>query len=424
MPIKIIKQLINGEYIFQGNTVQVPLKSVVIDNNLAQQAGDLLTGCGLSGKALIVSDETTHAALGSKIEVALNGATSKGAQKKDLVSLVLENGVKADIETVANIKSATSGVDFIIAVGSGTINDLCKYASHLVGKPYAVFGTAPSMNGYGSSNASITALGHKKTLPAQLPQGIFLDLDVLAKAPPRLIRSGLGDSLCRSTAQADWLLSHLLLDTFYTNLPFALLKDFEGDLFANSKALMSGDIEIMRLLAGTLVLSGFGMYLAGGSYPASQGEHMIAHIMEMAYGNTMPHSYHGEQIGITTLTMSKLQEDRVQTLGFIVKEEVLPESFAGFFSAEIEKECRAEYKTKQFTKERLDSINHNIQNNMNDIAQRISSIMLPHDFLQKTLNDAGCSLNPEDIGWNKVDYEKAVAFAKFSRGRFTFLDLI
>ena len=101
----------------------------------------------------------------------------------------------------------------LIAVGSGTINDLCKYAAHLDRKPYAVFGTAPSMNGYTSANAAITVNGLKKSLAATMPAGVFLDLAVLAAAPPRMIRSGLGDSLCRPTAQADWLLSHRLTAT-------------------------------------------------------------------------------------------------------------------------------------------------------------------------------------------------------------------
>ena len=30
-----------------------------------------------------------------------------------------------------------------------------------------------------------------------------------------MIRSGLGDSLCRPTAQADWLLAHMLFDRRY-----------------------------------------------------------------------------------------------------------------------------------------------------------------------------------------------------------------
>ena len=60
--------------------------------------------------------------------------------------------------------------DALVAVGSGTINDLCKYAAAKDGKPYVVFATAPSMNGYTSMNAAITVDGHKKTLPAATPR--------------------------------------------------------------------------------------------------------------------------------------------------------------------------------------------------------------------------------------------------------------
>ena len=70
---------------------------------------------------------------------------------------------------------ATAPADALIAVGSGTINDLCKYASALDRKPYVVFGTAPSMNGYTSVNAAITVGGLKKSLTAQAPAGAFLD---------------------------------------------------------------------------------------------------------------------------------------------------------------------------------------------------------------------------------------------------------
>src|SRR6185295_9183520 len=124
---------------------------------------------------------------------------------------------------------------------------------------YVVFATAPSMNGYTSMNAAITIDGHKKTLPAAAPLGVFMDLEVLAAAPPRMIRAGLGDSLCRSTAQADWLLSHHLLGTPYRHAPFALLADDEPALLDAPEALLRGDLDAMRALARTLVLSGLGM---------------------------------------------------------------------------------------------------------------------------------------------------------------------
>jgi len=91
------------------------------------------------------------------------------------------------------------------------------------------------MNGYTSVNAAITVNGHKKSLPAQAPRGAFFDLAILTAAPARLIRSGLGDSLCRSTSQADWLLAHLLLDKPYRQLPYALLEEDEKLLFDQSQ---------------------------------------------------------------------------------------------------------------------------------------------------------------------------------------------
>lgn len=391
--------------------VSVPVKSVLIDVGLAACVADLIKESGLSGAALVVSDVNTNEVLAGKITASL-GANS----------LVLENGVKADISNVEKIKEAAGSVDYIVAVGSGTINDLCKYASFLIGKPYVVLGTAPSMNGYGSANASITVAGHKKTLKAHLPSGIFLDLDVLAKAPVRLIRSGLGDSVCRSTAQADWLLSHLLLDTYYNEVPFELLKPFEEELFTNSAALVNGDVAAMRLLASTLVLSGFGMYIAGGSYPASQGEHMIAHTMEMAYGDSLPHSYHGEQIAVTTLEMAKIQEEMCQVSGLRFQNSIFPDTCN--LQPDTLNECQQEYAAKQFSPEKLDEINHRLAKSWGDIAQKILEITIPYNTIYNALKSAGCPLEAKDIGWQTEEYKKAVNFAKYTRDRFTFLDLV
>ena len=107
--------------------------------------------------------------------------------------------------------------DGVVAVGSGVLNDSCKHATFLDGRRYAVFGTAASMNGYGASTASVTlASGLKTSLPSHAPRGIFLDLAVSAAAPTWLSAAGLGDSLCRSTAQIDWWASHRLFGTFYS----------------------------------------------------------------------------------------------------------------------------------------------------------------------------------------------------------------
>jgi glycerol-1-phosphate dehydrogenase [NAD(P)+] len=120
----------------------------------------------------VVSDPTTREVLGARVERAL-------ASLGSVVPVVLDARPHADAETAAAIAAAAAEADVLVAVGSGTINDLCKYAAARTSKPYVVFATAPSMNGYTSANAAITVNGHKKSLPAKGASGVFIDLDVL-----------------------------------------------------------------------------------------------------------------------------------------------------------------------------------------------------------------------------------------------------
>ena len=84
------------------------------------------------------------------------------------------------MQTIEWVRTRARGADALVAVGSGTVNDVAKYASFLDGKPFAVFGTAPSMNGYTSTTVALSADGFKRSLPAHAATGVFLDLAILA----------------------------------------------------------------------------------------------------------------------------------------------------------------------------------------------------------------------------------------------------
>ena len=191
----IIDRLVAGTYADPdgGGPLRVDTRAVVIARSLAGMEADIVRPLALGRRLAVVSDPTTHAILGERVERAL---MSLG----EVTSVMLPEHPHADDATVERVRAATASSDALVAIGSGTINDLCKYASARDRKPYVVFGTAPSMNGYTSLNAAITVHGHKKSLPAQAPVGAFLDLTILAAAPVRMIRSGLGDSLCRGAA--------------------------------------------------------------------------------------------------------------------------------------------------------------------------------------------------------------------------------
>jgi glycerol-1-phosphate dehydrogenase [NAD(P)+] len=400
-----------------GSFLRVPTRSVLIAYTLDGMEAEAVSALDLGRHLAVVSDATTHGVLGARVERALRSVAR-------IESVVLSAHPHADLDTVERVRAAGAQADAYIAVGSGTLNDLCKYASALDSKPYAVFGTAPSMNGYTSANAAITVHGHKKSLPARMPAGVFLDLRVLAQAPPRMIRSGLGDSLCRPTAQSDWLLAHLLLERPYREAPFALLAADEESLFGEPLALLSGDLEVMRRLARTLVLSGFGMTLCGSSHPASQGEHLISHYIDMTSPPERGEFFHGEQVGVATLTMATLQERMLAGPApqlrptAIRRDEVL-----AHFGAEVGAECWNELEGKRLTADAAQSLSERLAARWDEIGARVAAIARPAEALRQVLVRAGAPVSPSDIGVRAERYREAVLHARELRDRYTFLDL-
>jgi glycerol-1-phosphate dehydrogenase [NAD(P)+] len=416
---EIIDQLIAGSLPDpDGNgTLRVATRSVVIAQSLQANAADVVAPLQLGRNFAVVSDSTTHEILGARVERAL-------ASLGRVTGIVLPGRPHADADNVERIRAESATADAIVAVGSGTINDLCKYASARDGKPYVVFATAPSMNGYTSLNAAITVNGHKKSLAAQAPVGVFLDLAILAAAPPRMIRSGLGDSLCRPTAQADWLLAHLLLDQPYRTMPFVLLEADEADLFAQATALMARDIAAMTCLVRTLLLSGFGTAICGSSQPASQGEHLISHYTDMFGDHAWPESFHGEQIGVTTLTMARLQERLLEGPPPVLHPAVEDEAaFVARYGPELGRSCWAEFAQKRVDGERARAVNARLADSWDRIRAAISRITHPAAFLADVLRRGGAPTTPEDLGWPRPFYHRAVRHARDIRNRYTFLDL-
>ncbi len=377
---------------------------------LHQQEASLCRSIFPEGKLLLVSDDITHKILGERIISNFHAA--------DIKYLSLQELPKANIENVIKIQENLADCVGIIAVGSGTINDLCKLAAYRADKKYVVFATAPSMNGYASANASISANGHKKSLTARPPAAIFCDLEIIAAAPKRLILAGLGDSVCRSTVQADCLLAHLLLNTPYQPQIFDILQQYEDNLFIQIEGLTTGNINAISALMGTLLASGHCMTIAGSSQPASQGEHMIAHCMEMLFTDSLPETYHGEQIGVTSLACAEIQQNILQTNSLNWQIADFP---TNRFPEGLNNEFQNEYnqKTAQYGK----FIRNKLRLEWENIRTKIQPHFKSPASLKEVLERANAPTNNQQIGWDSSKYKTAIELAAFTRNRFTFLDL-
>lgn len=414
----VIEELVAGQHPgSDGVPLALPTRSVIIQPSMAGQEAEVIRALGLPTPIAMVSDPDTYRVLGKRVEAALR-------ELGPIIPVHLPAHPHADNEAGDEILAAISEARSLVAVGSGTINDLCKYAAAEKGIEFAVFATAPSMNGYTSVNAAITVDGHKKSLPTVAPVGVFMDLEVLSEAPERMIQSGIGDSVCRAAVQADWLMAHILHGSVFDQTPFDLLIPEEDNLFSNGAALMNGDIAVMNSLARTLILSGMGMTICDGSFPASQGEHLIGHYVEMMAPADTPAAFHGEQIAVATLIMARLHERMLAgDCPVVTPTSINEQDILEHFGPGVGPACWAEFEKKCLDDEKAAALNARLAGCWSDIQSRVGAVTLPSARIEATLRAAGAPTSYADLGLERDFFVNAIFYARTIRNRYTFLDL-
>jgi glycerol-1-phosphate dehydrogenase [NAD(P)+] len=208
----------------------------------------------------------------------------------------------------------------IVAVGSGTINDICRFVADRMHIPYVIVCTAPSVDGYASTVSPLILNGHKTTLEACYPEAVLADPDVLRNAPAELLQAGFGDLLGKLTALADWELARRLQQEYHCPLMEAVVRKALAVSTAQAAGIAARDADACRDLFEALLLSGLAMGMVGNSRPASGAEHHLSHYWEMdALKNGKPHALHGNAVGAATPVVARLYE---------LMSDWLPEGFA------------------------------------------------------------------------------------------------
>jgi glycerol-1-phosphate dehydrogenase [NAD(P)+] len=387
--------------------------NIKVESGIAGRAGELLGGYE---KIILVTDE--------KILKNCQRFFDADFLKKISKKLILKEA-RADEKNLKKISAAVKNCDLILALGSGSINDLCKLVSAQKNIPYVIFASAASMNGYLSRNASIFISGHKKTVKATLPKMVFCDLGILKAAPLELTKAGIGDVFSFYSCWFDWYLSNQILGTEFNKKPFEMLKGKMDFLVKNFKKFSLQDEAFLKLLIEVLLLSGAGMTIAGGSYPASQSEHLIAHAFEMKYPNFAKKIFHGAQIAITTLTSAKLQKKLLAKKTLQLKSEKFPKrKIENFFGKKVAIECKKEFEQKILTAQETSKINISLKTNWKKIRNELQKIHLNEQQLKQIFSHFKIKTSHQALGLSNQQYQACIAHAKFIRNRFTCLDLI
>lgn len=386
-----------------------------------------------AGRWLLVGDPTTQRIAGDRVVAVLRAA---GINVEPLVLAPSSGGaLVADDEAVerlaARLRDASPSFVAAVAVGSGTVNDIVKLATFMTRRPYAVIATAPSMNGYTSPISAILWKGVKSVQEAHVPRAIVADVGILAAAPPRMIASGFGDLLSKPVSNADWLLSHYLTGSKYCPDVTRLVEEGSRLLAGVAGRLPAAEPDAIARLTGALILSGYAMALAGTSAPASGGEHLVSHYLDMrhyAYGE--PNDLHGCQVGVGTRVATLIYDralawspasldldQRVAELApWEVYERLVRERF-GALADSVLPYAREAYPSPEVLRARL----QRIKAEWSTVAGALRRGMRTPDQVLADLTAAGCPRTFSDIGAKPEQARQAVLWSKDIRARYTIL---
>ncbi len=237
----------------------------------------------------MVADENTYRVAGKQVETILK---ENGMHFRTLVldgDVILPNPETIgkillnahDLSAKSDIFQYSPLPDFILAVGSGTINDSCRVTSYRMGLPYGVVATAPSMDGYVSAGSPILHDGTKSTVQGTTPKYLIADLDIVKDAPYDMMLAGIGDMFGKYTGILDWELARDYSGEYYCEKIAADVIEATDKCLTNGYKLGSRDPECVKNIMEGFLVTGLGMAFTGNSRPASGSEHIVAHSWEL-----------------------------------------------------------------------------------------------------------------------------------------------
>ena len=410
-------------------------KACVVGPNTTPQAAAMFQQLFPERRAIVVADDNTWRVAGATVQAALDAAGIPSAP----AFVFHDPELYAHWDYVLQLKPALESVDAVaVAVGSGVINDLTKFVSDQLGRPYMVVGTAASMDGYTAYGASITKDGIKQTMNCAAPRGCIVDTQVAAEAPKEMVASGYADLIAKVPAGADWMLADALGIEGVDDFAWRLVQGPLRDSLAKPAACAAGDEVETRKLCEGLVMSGFAMQAIHSSRPASGTEHQFSHYWDMeGLCHQGKHVSHGFKVGIGTLASTAALEFLLeQDLSNLDVEacvaawwpdyETLAATFPSVFPNRPAHVTRAlaEMKVKFPSKEALRDELNRAKAAWPTLAPKIREQIMSFDEVHAALKAVGAPYEPEQIGIDRARFRETFRGVPYMRTRWFSLDLL
>ena len=250
--------------------MELPRKIVVGEKNISD-IGTFLKSLEDPRSVSLISGNNVKKIVQKKIEKSLSASKikyiwhlAKTIDKKSIIEI--ENKVRRN-------KS-----DLVIGIGGGRSVDIAKMIGFNIDKPFVSIPTSASHDGIASPFVSVKG-DRPHSLVATAPLGVFVDVDIIKKAPRRLLASGCGDLIAKITAVRDWQLGRDKTGEYYGRYSADLALMSAKILMESSTSFSKKGLNV-REIVEALISAGVASCIAGSSRPCSGAEHLFSHAVD------------------------------------------------------------------------------------------------------------------------------------------------
>ena len=410
-----------------GKCHAMNINEVVVGPQMLEKIPEVVEANGLGRKVLVVMDSMIYGLYGEKIE-----GTLKDAEYQVDMNVFTDKTVLPDEKAMATILiSLQPGTDWILAVGSGAINDLCRYISYKVGIPYVSVPTAASMDGYTADSSLLVINGLKQTCKATYPKVLIGDTAVLGGTPQILLAAGFGDLTAKITAGADWELGSIVTGVDYCDFVESIVMDAVDRSIACADGLANKDQAAAGTLLEGLMITGMPMHWTGLSQPLAGAEHHLTHFwgMKAMSSGRRPHM-HGIEVALGIVIIMEVYKKflKMDFSDIDLEKVVAGQTDRAAWEAEIAEHygssASSVYKENADMKFDEESVRAEVQfliDNMDHIRERVAAHLNPYQDIADKLKLVGCITNPAELGFTKEDVKESLCYAHYNRKKYTIL---
>lgn len=409
-----------------GRTHLCDIDDILIEDGALAKVPALIQKGGYS-RLCLVEDLNTQKAAGDTLKCILHEA----GLSFSTVTLNAAGLLPDEYGIGALLTRLPADCDLLLAVGSGTINDLCRFVSYKKNIGYFIIGTAPSMDGFTSNVAAMITDHTKTTYEAHKPRAVISDLSVLAAAPMDLIAAGVGDVIGKYVCLTDWKLSHLITGEYFCPEVETLVRKSIKKVSDAVSGIGSRDKEAIAGLMEGLVLSGIAMSYIGNSRPASGSEHHLSHYWEMISLQHGEHgAWHGTKVGVGTVTALKLYKlfaketlDFSALSAYTFDEQTWASSIQKAYGTAARSVLSLEKETGKNSavqvRARLEALKEQLS-----VIQAMAESLPEPESIQNMLASLNAPFAPKQIGVDRSLFVDSILYAKELRNRCGLLQVL